>query len=165
VVSHYLLDRVTSGAIVTALTALAGYKARTLTRSGAAAGFAAGTIAIAAGWSWGFLLLGLFVTASVLSRFEERKKELLVCPVVEKGGERDAWQVAANGSVYVAAAAALIASGRAEWYAMGIGALAASAADTWSTEIGTFGGRVPRLIVSGKRAPPGTSGVSQSRER
>lgn len=129
-----------------------------LTKSGMAGGFVAGTIAIAAGWSWGILLLGLFVTASVLSKLGERKKTELLGPVVEKGGERDAWQVAANGTVYVAAAAAAIAFGDPRWYAIGIGALAASTADTWSTEIGTLGGRVPRLIVSGRKVPPGTSG-------
>ena len=129
-----------------------------LTRSGVIAGWAAGTIAIAAGWSWGFLLLGVFVTASILSKLGARKKEALLGPVVEKGGARDAWQVAANGTVYVAAAAATIAFGGTDWYAVGIGALAASTADTWSTEIGTLGGRVPRLIVSGRKVPPGTSG-------
>lgn len=154
----YLLDRATIGVIVTGLISLAGYKARALTRSGAAAGFVAGAIAVAAGWSWGLLLFGLFVSASILSRLGGAKKELLLEAIVEKDGERDAWQVGANGLVYVAAAGAFIAFGGIEWYAIGIGALAASTADTWSTEIGTLGGRVPRLIVSGKRVPPGTSG-------
>lgn len=129
-----------------------------LTGSGAAAGLAAGTIAIAAGWSWGFLLLGLFVTGSALSKLGEADKTALLGPVVEKGGARDAWQVAANGAVYVTAAAGAMLFGGAHWYAVGIGALAASAADTWSTEIGILGGGMPRLIVSGRKVPPGTSG-------
>ncbi|MBA3646848.1 MAG: DUF92 domain-containing protein, partial [Gemmatimonadaceae bacterium] len=79
-------------------------------------------------------------------------------PIVEKGGERDAWQVAANGSVYAAAAAGAIWSSDARLFAIGIGALAASTADTWSTELGTLGGGTPRLIVSGRRVPAGTSG-------
>lgn len=146
------------GAALTALVAIAAYKTQTLTRSGAGAAFIAGTIAIGAGWSWGFLLLALFVSASILSKLGEKRKSALVGPVVEKGGERDAWQVAANGSVFVAAAAAHIALGGAHWFAIAIGALAASTADTWSTEIGTSRRRVPRLIISGRKVPPGTSG-------
>ena len=153
-----LNDRETLGVIVAAAIAVAGWKARTLTRSGAVAGFAAGTISIAAGWSWGFLLLGLFITASILSRMGEDRKAALLGPVIEKGGERDAWQVAANGAVYVGSAAAFIAFHNPAAYAVAIGALAASTADTWSTEIGTFGGGEPRLIVSGRKVPAGTSG-------
>jgi uncharacterized protein (TIGR00297 family) len=143
---------------LTALIAIAGYKTRTLARSGALAGFVAGAITIAAGWSWGFLLLALFVSASILSKIGEKRKTALLGPVVERVGERDAWQVAANGSVFVAAAAAHILLGGDEWFAIAIGALAASTADTWSTEIGTSRGRVPRLIISGGKVPPGTSG-------
>lgn len=44
------------------------------------------------------------------------------------------------------------------WSAIGVGALAASAADTWSTEVGTLVGGEPRSIISGKRVPAGTSG-------
>lgn len=153
-----LLDRVALGALVAALIAFVAYKGRTLTGNGAAAGFLAGSICIAAGWSWGVLLFGLFGTASILSRIGASRKEKLLGPIVEKSGARDAWQVAANGSVYAAAAAGALYLGGSGWFAMGIGALAASTADTWSTEIGTLGGGAPRLIVSGRIVPAGTSG-------
>ncbi len=156
--SQYPLDRVTLGAITAFVVASTAYKTRSLTRSGALAGFATGTLCVAAGWSWGILLLGFFATASVLSKIGEAAKAKLLDPVVEKGGERDGWQVAANGSVYAAAAAGAIWSGDARLFAIGIGALAASTADTWSTELGTLGGGTPRLIVSGRRVPAGTSG-------
>ena len=146
------------GAVLAALIAIAAYRKRMLTLSGALAGLVAGTITVAAGWSWGLLLLALFVSGSILSKAGEREKTMLLGPVVEKGGERDAWQVAANGSVFVAAAAAHIATGGNQWFAVAIGALAASTADTWSTEIGTSRGHVPRLIISGRMVPPGTSG-------
>lgn len=157
-VTEYLLDRVTLGAVVATVIALLAYKARTLTRTGAIAAFLTGAICVAAGWSWGILLLGLFVTASILSRIGASRKEELLGPVVEKTGARDAWQVAANGSVYATAAAGVICCGGSHWYALGIGALAASTADTWSTEIGTLGDGTPRLIASGKIVPTGTSG-------
>lgn len=153
-----LNDRLILGTVATAIVATGAYLARTLTKSGASAAFLTGTIAIAAGWSWGMMLLALFIAASALSRFREKRKKTLLGPVVEKGGRRDARQVAANGAVFAAAAAAHIGFGDARWYALGIGALAASTADTWSTEIGTLGGSAPRLIVSGKRVAAGTSG-------
>jgi uncharacterized protein (TIGR00297 family) len=44
------------------------------------------------------------------------------------------------------------------WFAIGAGALAASAADTWATEIGTLLAGRPISIISGRRVDPGTSG-------
>ncbi len=44
------------------------------------------------------------------------------------------------------------------WYICGMGALAAAAADTWATEVGTLGDAEPRSILTGRRVPPGTSG-------
>jgi uncharacterized protein (TIGR00297 family) len=158
VVTEYLHDRLIVGAVATGAVAICAYLARTLTKSGAFAAFLAGTIAIAAGWSWGILLLALFISASAFSRYGEKRKAALLGGVVEKGGRRDATQVAANGSVFIAAAAGQLLSGDPRWMMLGIGALAASTADTWSTEIGTLRGGAPRLIVSGKRVPAGTSG-------
>jgi len=80
-----------------------------------------------------------------------------------KGSERDATQVAANG---VVAWLCLLVQARARTdtatdhalYAAGCGALAAAAADTWATEIGTRSGAMPRSIRTGARVAPGTSG-------
>src|SRR4051812_43705319 len=113
---------------------------------------------MAAGWSWGALLLSLFVSASVLSKVGESKKAARVDSVVEKGGERDAGQVLANGGVFAVAAFGQLATPSPLWLALGAGAIAASTADTWATEVGTLVARDPVSILSGKRVPPGTSG-------
>jgi len=153
-----VLARALIGAALSAFVAVAARRTRTLATSGAIAGVMVGTISIAAGWSWGALLLSLFLSASALSRLGERKKAERVGPVVVKGGERDAGQVLANGGVFAVAALGSILAPSPIWYAMGAGALAASTADTWATEIGTLEGGDPISIISGKTVAPGTSG-------
>ena len=150
--------RALAGAVVAGTVVGAARLTRSLSPTGAVAGVIAGTLAVAAGWSWGVLLLSLFVTASALSKLGARRKAELIGPVVEKDAERDAWQVLANGGVYVGAALGFLLSPSPSWYAAGAGALAASAADTWATEVGTLAGGRPFSIVTGVRVPPGTSG-------
>ena len=153
-----MLARALIGAVLSAFVALAALRSRTLATSGAIAAAAVGTTSMAAGWSWGALLLSMFVSASALSRLGERTKAERVGPVVEKGGERDASQVLANGGLFAAAALGSLLAPSPLWYAVGAGALAASAADTWSTEVGTLEGGDPISIISGRRVAPGTSG-------
>ena len=153
-----MFARALIGAVLSAFVALAARRTRTLATSGAIAGAMVGAISIAAGWSWGALLLSLFVSASALSRLGERKKAERVGPVVEKGGERDVRQVLANSGVFAVAALGSLLAPSPIWYAMGAGALAASTADTWATELGTLKGGDPISIISGKRVAPGTSG-------
>ena len=134
------------------------HRMRALSTSGAFAGMVVGTIALTAGWSWGILLVAHFITASALSKLGEKRKARRIGTVVEKGDRRDAKQVLANGGAYALAAIAYMVSHTHAWYAVAIGALSASAADTWATEIGTLAGHNPRSIVSGQPVPAGTSG-------
>jgi uncharacterized protein (TIGR00297 family) len=113
-----------------------------LSPGGVAAALAVGA-AVTAGAGWrGLLLLAVFfATSSALTR---------------GGGRRTPVQVLANGSV--AAAAALLSRVDPGWLAACCGALAAAAADTWSTEIGARSRRPPRLIMTGDPVAAGTSG-------
>lgn len=154
-----MLARAIAGGVLAVLVTFVARHARTLSTSGAVASAIVGTLAIAAGWSWGVLLLSLFVTGSALSKLGERKKSELVRRIVEKSGERDARQVLANGGIYAVAAAGSLVFPSPVWYALGAGALAASTADTWATELGTLIGGVPVSISSARRVPPGTSGA------
>jgi uncharacterized protein (TIGR00297 family) len=149
---------VTAGVIGAGIFAFSARRARALSTSGAVAGTVVGAIALSAGWSWGILLVAHFISASALSKLGENRKAQRIGAVVEKGDRRDAKQVLANGGLYVLAAIAFTLTATRAWYAVGIGALAASAADTWATEIGTLAGRNPRSIVSGQPVPAGTSG-------
>jgi uncharacterized protein (TIGR00297 family) len=103
-------------------------------------------------------VLSHFVAASALSKLGEERKAELVEPVVQNRGERDARQVLANGGLYGVAALGYLVFPSPIWYAIGVGALAASAADTWATEVGTLAGGEPVSILSARKVPIGTSG-------
>jgi uncharacterized protein (TIGR00297 family) len=154
-----MLTRALAGFVVALTIAGVAARAGSLTRGGAVAATILGTIAVAAGWSWGALLIIYFVSSTALSRVGRAHKERRTEAVVEKGGRRDAVQVLANGALFGGAALAMIAQPHAHWIALGAGALAASAADTWATEVGTLSRDEPRSILDGKRVPAGTSGA------
>jgi uncharacterized protein (TIGR00297 family) len=119
-----------------------------------------GAFAVAAGWDWAILLVIYFTTSTALSKFGADRKARRTASVVAKSGARDARQVLVNGGVFtLAAALALIYPQRIQlWRAIAAGALAASAADTWATEIGTWIGGTPRSAWNWRRVAPGTSG-------
>lgn len=134
-----------------------------LSLSGIVAAVAIGVACTAAGWTWAFVLIAFFVTGTGLSRFRESVKRARISSVVEKGGQRDAAQVFANGGVFAAAAVGSILVPASAWVVLGAGAIAASTADTWATEIGTLSPRLPRSVLSGEEVPPGTSGAVTAR--
>jgi uncharacterized protein (TIGR00297 family) len=137
--------------------ALAGYRARALTASGAvAAVVVGGVIAGAGGWWLATLLIVFFVTSSAWSRLLRRAPSTE--PGQKRGDRRDAVQVAANGGIATMLALGVANTGSSAWLAPAAGAIAAAAADTWATDLGRRFGGVPRLIVTGRRVPRGTSG-------
>jgi uncharacterized protein (TIGR00297 family) len=150
--------RAAAGLALAAAIALAARRAGVLSRSGAGAAALLGTITIAAGWSWGALLILFFVTSSILSRHRVNTKEARTAAIVAKGGERDAIQVVANGGLFGLAALASLLWPEAAWSSFGGAALATATSDTWATEIGTLARRSPRSIITGRPVPAGTSG-------
>jgi uncharacterized protein (TIGR00297 family) len=150
--------RMLEATIFAACVVLAAKRAGSLTRSGAIAATVVGSLAFGVGWDWAVLLLGYFISSSLLSRVGRATKEQRTSAVVAKSGPRDAVQVLANGAVFASAAAAMLTRPDIRWVALGAGALAASAADTWATEAGTLWGSEPRSILSWRIVPAGTSG-------
>ena len=155
-----ILTRVGIAVVIALAISLIARRARALSVSGAIAAGIIGILAVLAGSTWAVLLVLYFSSASALSRLGAERKEERTHDTIEKGGERDAWQVLANGAVFAAAAAfAVVLPQRdAQWMALAAGVLAASASDTWATEIGTLYGGTPRSIVGFERVPPGMSG-------
>jgi len=155
-----ILARLAIAAAIAVAISLLARRARSLDAAGAAVATVTGTLALLAGWRWGVLLVVYFASASALSRFGAARKDARTSSVIAKGGARDAWQVLANGGVFALAAALSVALPPYEqrWLALGIAALAASASDTWATEIGTLYGGAPRSILHWSPVPVGMSG-------
>jgi uncharacterized protein (TIGR00297 family) len=145
------------GAVFAGAIALVAWRARTLTRSGAIAAFAVGTLTYASG-TVGFtlVLLAFFVPAVVLSRIGRARKRALVD--IGKAGARDAMQVLANGGIATACAVGFAFTHDARWALAFVGAYAAATADTWATEIGTLAAQAPRSIVNFRPIATGLSG-------
>lgn len=153
-----MAQRILIGAVLALAISLAARRTRSLSVNGAIAATTLGTLAAAAGWTWAALLIVYFVSSAGLSRLGRAEKERRTASVVEKGGERDAAQVAANGGAFAIGALIALVQPDARWLALGVGSLAASAADTWATEIGTLFGGKPRSILTLEPLPPGLSG-------
>jgi uncharacterized protein (TIGR00297 family) len=104
-----------------------------------------------------FLIL-FFISSSALSRVGAERKRSLVMTFA-KGGRRDVGQVLANGAVPVILAMIYGLTHERVWLVGVVGALAASTADTWATEIGVLARHRPWMITTGRRVEPGTSGA------
>ena len=154
-----MIQRVAAGVVVAAVIAFAARSSRTLSTTGAIAAIIIGAASVASGWSWGALLLAFFISSSALSRIGLDIKRRRTSSIVEKGGERDAVQVLANGGTFAVAALGAVIMPSDGWLALAGGALAAATADTWATEIGTLGGSRPRLLTTWRAVPAGTSGA------
>lgn len=156
-----MLERALAGLIVAAIIAELARRAHSLSTAGAWTAMAVGTAAVAAGWTWGALLLVYFASALMLSRAGAREKAARTRSIIAKPGARDAMQVIANGGVFAACAlvSQLAPPVGSTFSAAALGALAASAADTWATEVGMLHGGTPRALLGMRPAPPGTSGA------
>ncbi|MDV2683180.1 DUF92 domain-containing protein [Alkalihalophilus lindianensis] len=137
--------------------ALGAYYMKKLSKSGVFA-------AILVGWSisfglgfFGLLLLAIFFfTSSMWSSLWKGRKDN---GIVEKGDQRDAWQVVANGGVAAIMALLYGLSPSPIWLFAFVASLAAANADTWASEIGTLSRQRPFHVLTWKRVEPGTSGA------
>lgn len=135
------------------LVALLAWRFRALDRSGTLAAALVGTLLLMGQeWAGGAVLLAFFLPTTLVSR-------LLPDATARwdaKGGRRDAWQVLANGGV--AALSAILWQGRIMGLTVATAALAAAAADTWATAVGSGSATSPRSIATGRVVETGSSG-------
>jgi uncharacterized protein (TIGR00297 family) len=145
---------------VNTLTAWLGYRAGTVSLSGALGGALVGAIIYIGGGpaAWGLLLL-TFVIASATSRFGLARKERLGI-AEERGGRRGAGNVIANCGVAAIAAIAAVTTPHAPIaLAAVVAALTAGGSDTVASEIGKAWGRSTFLVTTLRRVKPGTPGA------
>ncbi len=147
------------GLVASLVLAVYAFQKRLLTESGTiAAVFLGMTVYAFGGWQFFCLLALFFLSSSVLTRFRAKSKQS-VYEEFAKGGERDFWQVAANGALPAAFSVLHFLYPSPQFFYCFVAVLAGATADTWATELGIISRVKPYLITTGKRVPPGTSGA------
>jgi uncharacterized protein (TIGR00297 family) len=147
------------GGLFALAVALFSIKVKFLNNSGATATFLLGaTIFGIGGLYWTVPLLTFYFLSSILSKLG-RKRKAKFDLVFEKGSQRDAGQVYANGGIaWIMMVVYSLTADPYIFFAY-LGTLAAVQADTWATEIGTmWPNPKARLITTFKEVPVGTSG-------
>ena len=141
-------------AAAAAVAALLALWAGTLTGTGAAAAWSIGfPVLFGTGWQGGAVLAAFFVSSNLISRLFPYR----AAAFDPKGDRRDHWQVYANGGLAaVAGGIGAVNLKLGLWLVTCL--LAAAAADTWATSIGSRSTHRARLIWSGRTVPVGTSG-------
>jgi len=145
---------------VNAVTAWLGYRARTVSGTGAVAGALVGAVIYTGGGrgAW-VLLLVTFLTASVTSRMGLARKERLGI-AEERGGRRGAGNAIANCGVAAVAAVTAVTTPYASASLVAlVAALTAGGSDTVASEIGKAWGRSTFLVTTFRRVTAGTPGA------
>ena len=147
-----MIFRLSVGPVGAALAGFGAWRMGWLDRAGA---WVAAVVGLAvfggAGWPGALVLLGFFVTSSLLGRLPGR-------PGGHTHRGRNFRQVLANGGVAALAALVYAGGGGGRALAAMVGALAAANADTWATEWGTRARATPRHLWFGRPVAAGTSG-------
>jgi uncharacterized protein (TIGR00297 family) len=162
--ARQLRTRLLVGLLLSTAIGLLAYQRRSLSRSGVLGAILTGTITYGLGkLPWAASLINFFVSSTLLSHFKEDEKNSRAADKFSKGGQRDIGQVAANSGVSTSLATIYALSKspnlRVAAQAGHLGALATANADTWATEVGVLNTGSPRLITTGARVSPGTSGA------
>jgi uncharacterized protein (TIGR00297 family) len=144
---------------VNACVAAVALLTRTVSRSGAAAGLAVGTLVyIGVDWRGYALLVAFFIAGSLATK--HRYAEKAARGIEEKrGGARGARNALAKGVVAVACAVLHLVTGHPLFVIGYASAIATALADTTSSELGKVYGKHPVLITTLRRVPPGTEGA------
>jgi uncharacterized protein (TIGR00297 family) len=141
------------------LTGAAGYKSKSLTRSGAFAAILVGLAVYLGFGENGLFLLGVFfASSSFWSKYKSSDKSIIE-EKLAKGATRDWRQVAANGGAAGLFSIIQYFNNDMIWLVGFIVCLASANSDTWASEIGSLSKKEPLYIRSFKRVEKGTSGA------
>lgn len=158
-VQHQIADQLLTAVALGIAIGIVSYYFHFLNASGSIATYILATIIYGiGGWDWTVPILTFFITSSMLSKIGAAKKKKTEY-FNEKSDKRDAGQVAANGGVagFIILLWYMFPDQTSLYYFF-IAAVAAVAADTWGTEIGTLAKKKPRSIITFKTVETGTSG-------
>lgn len=134
------------------------YRFKFLTKSGAITTFILAIIIFSLGGiKWSVPILTFFISSSCLSRLR-KKRNKDVDLFFEKSGTRDHFQVLANGGLSSFFVILNFIYPQEYFYLMFLGSLSAVCADTWATEIGTWGKTKTYNIATLTLAEQGISG-------
>ncbi|WP_226667724.1 DUF92 domain-containing protein [Metabacillus litoralis] len=140
------------------------WKSKSLNLSGSIGAVVVG-LSIYIGFSWeGLVILGCFFgSSSYVSKYKAKLKSSIL-NIIEKGEQRDIFQVAANGGVAaLMGISTLLFPSYHEVFLIGFCvSLASATSDTWASEVGTLSSRDPRMLFTLRRVPKGTSGAISS---
>lgn len=155
----FYLNSIVIGFTFSSIIALLAYKKKSLTVSGAIGAIILGTtIYVTTGFFGASVMILFFISSTILSHFKKNDKKS-VADQFDKTGNRDIFQVFANGGVGLLYSILYFFTKDILFIYMFIVAFAASNADTWSTEIGILDKNKPISLRSFKRVAKGTSGA------
>ena len=148
------------GFLISLYIAYAAFQRGSLTAGGALWAVIVGTLVFGMGGGVpGLTLVAFFLTSTALSKHRKAEKLRLTGGLIEKGDQRDALQVLANGGPAAIFSVLYAVTGTEFFYVGALGSLAAATSDTWATEIGLLAKGPPRHILSWEEVPAGTSGA------
>jgi uncharacterized protein (TIGR00297 family) len=146
------------GLLLSSLMGALGYWRKALDLSGVVGAVLVGTLIFGlGGWIWGLLLITFFVSSTWLSHYRWADKQR-ISEKFAKGSRRDLGQALANGGVGAILAVVFACYPQPVLFAAFVGVMATVNADTWATELGVLSPHMPRLVTTGQRVEPGTSG-------
>jgi uncharacterized protein (TIGR00297 family) len=147
------------GITLSLLISYTAFKKNSLNLSGFFGAMLLGTLLYVFGsmyfWS---ILIGFFVSSSILTKFKKKDKETLD-DITEKTGSRDFMQVIANGGLGLIYAILYYTLKDPVYLLAYAVSFSAANADTWSSEIGVLSKSSPFSIITFKRTMKGQSGA------